>query len=113
MERKKFDEDVRAKGFFTALGMWLLLHEVADDIIRATIKRGRSISEDKRDFLDELVVTVDDEKGELREKLTEVVQAALEKHPYTLQSEIIQSLTTRIDELEEKIRKLEAKPSKK
>lgn len=113
MEGRKFDEETKARGFFTALGMWLLLHEVADDIIRATIKKGRVVPEDKRDFLDELVVTVDDEKGKLREKLTEVVDAALKEHPYTLQSEIIQSLSARINELEEKIRKLETKSAKK
>ncbi|RJQ32381.1 MAG: hypothetical protein C4562_03240 [Actinobacteria bacterium] len=53
-------------GVTTFLAVWLLIHEVADDVINDVILQAENKPLDKRDELEKLIVKVASQKSEIR-----------------------------------------------
>ncbi|HDP70279.1 MAG TPA: hypothetical protein ENN38_05685 [Actinobacteria bacterium] len=94
--------DLVDKGITTFFALWLLAHELADDFIRDTIEKGKMTPEEKKKFLDEFAVRVEEGKEELKKSIPEITSRAL-KEVGLVPAEEVEKLKVRIDELEEKI----------
>ena len=94
--------DLLEKGITTFFAAWLLAHEIADDMIRDTIDKGKMAPEEKKKFLDEFAVAVEEEKEELKKTIPEVAQKTL-KEMGLVPAKEVEMLRARVDELEKKI----------
>lgn len=102
-EHSKTLDDVVKKGFLTLLGAWLLVHEKADDLIRASIAKSSDKSDANRDFIDELTVRADEEKENLNRRLRDSLAEAIGAPS---RSEI-EEIGKRLAEIEERLSNLE------
>jgi len=98
--------DLLEKGVTTFFAAWLLAHEMADDIIRDTIKKGKMTPGEKKKFLDEFAVEVEKEKEDLKKRIPEVTHKAL-KEVGLVPAEEVEKMKARIDALEKKIASME------
>lgn len=85
------------------LGVWLLVHEVADDFIRDSVKRSREKPEEKRTLLEELIVNAAKEKEVLRKDTGDVAVDTLSKAGLGTKEEL-EKLIERLNAVENKIK---------
>lgn len=108
------------RGILTTLGIWLLVHEKADELIKDMIARGKMTPEQGRRLIDDLSVKVDEEKDALSRRLDELLLGAVgassrtgsRRPPYGRAGEEeaeIRKLEVRVAELEAHAARLEAR----
>jgi polyhydroxyalkanoate synthesis regulator phasin len=90
------------KGLLTSMGLLLLLHEKADEIIRDLVEKGRMAPEEGRRFLDELAIRIDREKEAIREEFGLRSKAVLREMGLVTRDDW-EKLLKRIDKLEKKV----------
>lgn len=100
------------KGLLTSLGLWLLLHEKADEIIRDLVEKGRMAPGEGRRFLDELALRIDKEKEVIREEFGTRSKAVLREMGLVTRDEW-ENLLKRVDELEKKVTSFKRRASSK
>ncbi len=89
------------KGLLTSLGLWLLLHEKADEIIRDLVKKGKMAPEEGRRFLDELALRAEKEKEAIKEEFGSRSKAILREMGFVIRDDW-EELLKRVDKLEKK-----------
>lgn len=101
------NDDVE-KGLISILGLWLLFHEVADDLIKNIIKGGEASPEESRNVIEDLAVKVNNEKDAVREYLAEKKIAPLvgEKREETL-SKSLETLNFQMEEIKNRLTVME------
>lgn len=102
-EDTKSLDDVAKKGLTALLGTWLLIHEKADDLIRAAISKSGDKPEEDRDFVDRLTVEINQEKEILKKKLEDSLAEAINA-PHRSE---IEKIKERLAGIEERLRRLE------
>ncbi len=108
-DKSKPLDDALKKGIMSLLGTWLLVHEKADDLIRAAIAKSSDKSPANRDFVDELTVGINEEKESLKKRLEDTLAEAISAPD---RSEI-EAIEKRLAAMEERLSCLEKELGKK
>ncbi len=94
------------KGSLAFFGLWLLLHEKADDWIRDAIRRARETPEDVRDEYERFLLAVDREKELLKGVVGRMAANQIRALGF-LGPEEARALRDELRELRERLRALE------
>ncbi|MDI6689436.1 MAG: hypothetical protein QMD66_00855 [Actinomycetota bacterium] len=98
--------DLVEKGILTFLGAWLLLHEKAHEVIVDLIEKGKAAPEEGKYFIEDLSKRVDEEKEELKKKISECAHIALKEAGFATDGDV-KMLTRRLNDLEKRLKSLE------
>ena len=85
------------------LAVWLLIHELADDVIRDFIERSREKPEKERTLLEELITEVAEQKDKLRENMNDVTDVVSSSGLATKKE--MEQLFDRLDRIENTLAK--------
>ncbi len=94
------------KGSLAFFGLWLLLHEKADDWIRDALRRARETPEDVRDEYQRFLLAVEHEKEMLRGILGQALRNQIRKMGFVDEDEM-EGLRAEVTELRDRLRGLE------
>ena len=94
------------RGSLAFFGLWLLLHEKADDWIREAVRKARETPEDVRTEYQEFLLAVEREKEKLKGVLGEAVRNQLRAMGFVDRDEA-ERLRAEVAELRDRLRALE------
>jgi len=94
------------KGGLAFFGLWLLLHEKADDWIREALRRARETPEDLRDEYERFLLSVEQEKERLKTVVERMAANQIRALGF-LGPDEAQDLRDEIRELRERLRAVE------
>lgn len=100
--------DLMEKGFYTTLGAWLLVHEKADEILKEMVAKGKAAPEEGRTSIDDISQRVDEEKEEVKQWLGESLASVLRDAGAPTKQDL-DSLSSRLEEIEDRLAVVEAK----
>ncbi len=99
-------EDPGGRGSLAFFGLWLLLHEKADDWIREAIRRARETPEEVRTEYQDFLLAVEREKEKLKGVFGEAVRNQLQAMGFVDRDEA-ERLRAEVEELRDRLRALE------
>ncbi len=94
------------KGSLAFFGLWLLLHEKADDWIRDAIRRARETPDDVRDEYQRFLLAVEHEKEMLKGILGQALRNQIRDMGFVGEAEV-EDLRAEVAELRDRLRGLE------
>ncbi|GEM_PF-1909120 len=97
-----------AKGALAFFGLWLLLHERADDWIREALRRARETPEELRDEYERFLLSVEQEKERLKTVVERMAANQIRALGF-LGPDEAQNLRDELRELRERLRAVEAR----